>query len=567
MELRATLIFCACVGYLDGRRGADLLSLEENKPETEFLKCAELCELLSKTTKRNEKVQMIADFLKGLRREEVAPAVLLITGYIFPESEEKVLNIGFRSLSKLSERSGQIPLFNKPLTILQVRDYFERIARASGKGSRELKERLLSTLLNNAGPLESKYIIKNIFGEMQIGVAEGLVLEAIAKASGSSIEEVRRASMFLGNLGEVAEVALNRGREGLRKLEIVLFKPVKPMLGEMAYSVEEVLQNLGGEVAFEYKFDGARVQIHKKGEEVRIFTRRLSEVTGSLLEIVEQVRAGLVSESAILDGEVIALDKSGKPLPFQDLMRRFKRKREVERLMEKIPLKLFLFDILYNNGRCLVDLPYSQRWDILSASRGALQIAPRIVTSDPDEAKAFLERAIQEGHEGLMAKALDSSYSPGTRGKKWFKIKRAENLDLVILGADWGYGRRTGWLSDYYLAAYDPEGGHFELVGKTFKGLTDEEFEDITKKLLELKISEDEHTVWVRPSIVVEVAFSEVQRSPHYKSGFALRFARIVRVREDKGPSEADTTERVRQMYERQFAYKGRMADEELYFR
>lgn len=543
------------------------MSPDEDKSETEFLKCAELCELLSKTKKRNEKVRMIADFLRSLRLDEVSPAVLLITGYIFPESEEKTLNIGFRSLSKISEMSGQVSLFNKPLTILQVRDYFERIAKTSGKGSREVKERLLSTLLNNASPLEAKYIVKNIFGEMQTGVAEGLMLEAIAKLSGSSIEDVRRASMFLGNLGEVAEVALNRGREGLRRLEVVLFKPVKPMLGEMAYSVEEVFQNLEGKVAFEYKFDGARVQIHKRGEDVRIFTRRLSEVTRSLLEIVGQVKDELRAESAILDGEVIALDSSGRPLPFQDLMRRFKRKREVEVLMEKIPLKLFIFDILYHNGRCLIDLPYSERWNILSASKGDLQIAPRIVTSDSSEARSFLEKAIQEGHEGLMAKALDSRYSPGSRGKKWFKIKYAENLDLVILGADWGYGRRTGWLSDYYLATYDPKEGRFELVGKTFKGLTDEEFKAITKRLLDLRISENEHTVWVRPSIVVEVAFSEVQRSPHYKSGFALRFARIVRIRDDKSPKDADTIERVRQIYERQFAYKGKIVDADLYFK
>ncbi|MEM2842150.1 MAG: ATP-dependent DNA ligase [Thermoproteota archaeon] len=544
------------------------MSPDEDKSETEFLKCAELCELLSKTKKRNEKVRMIADFLRSLRLDEVSPAVLLITGYIFPESEEKTLNIGFRSLSKISEMSGQVSLFNKPLTILQVRDYFERIAKTSGKGSREVKERLLSTLLNNASPLEAKYIVKNIFGEMQTGVAEGgLMLEAIAKLSGSSIEDVRRASMFLGNLGEVAEVALNRGREGLRRLEVVLFKPVKPMLGEMAYSVEEVFQNLEGKVAFEYKFDGARVQIHKRGEDVRIFTRRLSEVTRSLLEIVGQVKDELRAESAILDGEVIALDSSGRPLPFQDLMRRFKRKREVEVLMEKIPLKLFIFDILYHNGRGLIDLPYSERWNILSASKGDLQIAPRIVTSDSSEARSFLEKAIQEGHEGLMAKALDSRYSPGSRGKKWFKIKYAENLDLVILGADWGYGKRTGWLSDYYLAAYDPKEGRFELVGKTFKGLTDEEFKAITKRLLDLRISENEHTVWVRPSIVVEVAFSEVQRSPHYKSGFALRFARIVRIRDDKSPKDADTIERVRQIYERQFAYKGKIVDADLYFK
>ena len=532
------------------------------RSETTFAALANLCERLSKTTRRKEKVRMISEFLKSLALPEVAPAVLLITGYIFPESEKKPLEVSYASLSRLERRPVQTTLFKKPLTILQVRDYFERIAKATGRGSRETKERLLSSLLGSASPLESKYIVKNIFGEMQIGVVEGLMLEAISEASGASVDEVRRASMFLGNLGEVAEIAVNKGPKYIRQVAISLFKPVKPMLAEISYSVEEVLRELQGDVSFEYKFDGARVQIHKKGKHVRIFTRRLTEVTDSLGELAELVRKEVNAETIILDGEVIALDKIGKPLPFQELMRRFKRKKEVERLRTKIPLKLYVFDILYLNDACLIDLPYSERWKRLAKSKGSLGSAPRIVTSSVREANAFMIQAVREGHEGLMAKALESTYSPGVRGKKWFKIKSAYYLDLVIVGAEWGYGRRTGWLSDYYLAAYDPNQGRFRIIGKTFKGLTDQEFKEMTSRLLEAKTSQAEHVVWVRPQIVVEVAYSEIQRSPRYESGFALRFARITRIRDDKGSTDADTIEKVRQLFQGQFLHKGSIPEE-----
>jgi len=302
---------------------------------------------------------------------------------------------------------------------------------------------------------------------------------------------------------------------------------------------------------------------HKKRDVVRIFTRRLSEVTDSLVDIVELVKREAKAESAIFDGEVIALDPSERPLPFQELMRRFRRRREVELLKMRIPLKLFLFDILYLNGSSLIDFPYTRRWERLMACKGDLLTTPRLITSNASKAKSFMENALAEGHEGLMAKVLDSTYSPGARGKKWFKIKSAEYLDLAIVGADWGYGRRTGWLSDYYLAAYDPENNSFELLGKTFKGLTDEEFREMTERLQELKISGDQHTVWVKPEIVVEVAYSEIQRSPTYKSGFALRFARITRIRDDKGPRDADTIDRVKHLYEKQFLHKGKFTEAE----
>jgi len=524
--------------------------------QTLFSELAELCESLSRTTKRLEKVRMVSEFLKKLRKEEIAPAVLLIVGEIFPEASSKTLEIGFATISRILESSPQKTLFGKPLTILNVAEYFDKIARVTGPRSRENKELILRSMFERASELEAKYIVKNIFGEMQHGVGEGVMLEAIAKASNTSLNLVRRALMFSGNLGKVAEVALTSGEEGLKSIGLTLFHPVKPMLAQMAYSFEEVFK-YHKTIALEYKFDGARVQIHKKKNVVRVFSRRLTEVTVSVPEIVAGVANGVDAEEAILDGEAIAVGANGRPLPFQDLMRRFTKLRNIEEEMRKIPLKLYLFDVIYLNGRQLVDEPYSKRWGELEKIAKGVELAPRIITSSSSEAEEFMKKAVEEGHEGVVAKALNSPYTPGARGNLWFKLKTADYLDLVIVGAQWGYGRRTGWLSDYFLAALDEETGSYEIIGKTFKGLTDEEFEEMTKRLLELKTGEEDNTVWVKPEIVVEVAYSEIQRSPKYKSGFALRFARITRIRSDKPPSEADTLKRVRELYEKQQEKKG----------
>ncbi len=524
--------------------------------DTLFVELAELCESLSKTASRREKVRMIGEFLKRLKKEEIAPTVLLVVGEIFPETSSKTLKIGYATISKIFETRSQKTLFEKPLTILNVAEYFEKIAKTTGSRSRENKELLLKSMLERASELEAKYIMKNIFGEMQHGVGEGIMLEAIAKASGTSLDLVRRSLMFSGNLGRVAEVALTSGEEGLREIGLTLFNPVKPMLAQMAYSVNEVFE-YHRDAAFEYKFDGARVQIHKKGTKVRIFSRRLTDVTVSIPEIVDETVNGVNADEAVLDGEVVAIGTNEKPLPFQDLMRRFTKVKNVEEEMKRIPLKLYLFDVMYLNGVQLIDEPYVKRWSRLEKIVRGLNLAPRITTSSISEAEEFMKRAVAEGHEGVVAKALDSPYIPGTRGRLWLKLKTADYLDLVIVGAQWGYGRRTGWLSDYFLAALDDETGNYEVIGKTFKGLTDEEFKQMTKRLLELKTGEEENTVWVKPEIVVEVAYSELQRSPRYRSGFALRFARITRIRNDKGPSEADTLKRVRELYSRQQNRKG----------
>jgi DNA ligase-1 len=272
--------------------------------------------------------------------------------------------------------------------------------------------------------------------------------------------------------------------------------------------------------------------------------------------MVQVIKDRVNSTEFLIEGEVVAVGKGGKPLPFQDLMRRFRRVHDISEMVKEIPLRLHLFDVVYWNGKMLIDSPYERRWSVLQSLVDSGLMATRIVTEDLREAQEFMDAAIRAGHEGLMAKDLKSTYTPGVRGKKWFKIKPAETLDLVIVAADWGSGRRRGWLSNYHLAVRDPKTGEYLVVGKTFKGLTDQEFTGITKRLLELKTREIDYTVYVRPSIVVEVAYNEIQHSPHYKSKFALRFARITRFRDDKRPEDVDTSERLQQLYENQFRYK-----------
>ncbi|RLI10675.1 DNA ligase [Candidatus Bathyarchaeota archaeon] len=527
-------------------------------PPTPFSDLAELCATLEATTKQKEKTRLLAAFLRRLEPGEIAPAVLLIVGFIFPEFDPRTLEVGWRTMRRVLEGGRQTTLTEEPLTILRVHRTLEEIAEASGPGSRRLKEGLLEGLISRAGPREAEVLVRIIFGEMRIGVSEGVMMEGIAEAAGAAPSLVRRALMLTGDLGEVARTALTEGEEGLRRVGVRMFVPLKPMLAAMAYDIGEVIEVHGGRTAFEYKFDGARIQIHRRGDRVRVYSRRLSDVTESLPDIVDLVLRRISSDDVILEGEAVAIGEGGRPLPFQDLMRRFTRVHDVAEMAERIPLRLHLFDVLYLDRRLLIDEPYEERWRLLEAVSPGDLLAERIVTGDPAEAEVFLRRAIEAGHEGLMAKRLDSRYTPGLRGKRWFKIKPAETLDLVIVAADWGYGRRTGWLSNYHLAARD--GDEFRVIGKTFKGLTDEEFEWMTRRLQGLKVRETPQTVYVRPEVVVEVAFNEIQRSPHYRSGFALRFARVTRIRRDKGPGDADTLDRVRELYEKQFRYKARMA-------
>lgn len=524
--------------------------------KTTFSRFAELCRALESTTKRSEKATHLVRFLKSLDIEEIIPAVCFITGRSFPESDERVLDIGGQTLWKMNRTGGQLALVSKPVTILEVYDTFDKIATASGSGSRQRKELLVDALLSRLPATDAEFLMRIIFGEMRIGAVEGVVLDAIAEATSIDSELVRRANMLLGDLAQVAKLALTEGREAIRAVSVTLFVPIKPMLAEMAYEPKDVFKEYGGITALEFKYDGARIQIHRKDNDIHIFSRRLTDVTRSLPDIVQLARERIRAREFLVEGEVVATGQDQKPLPFQDLMRRFRRVHAVEEMVKEIPLKLFLFDVIYLDGKLLIDTPYEKRWSILERLTESELLATRILTSDLEEAEKLMEASIRAGHEGLMAKDPKSTYTPGVRGKKWFKIKQAETLDLAIAAADWGSGRRRGWLSNYHLAVRDEKTNEYLVVGKTFKGLTDQEFTGITKKLLELRTKQTDYTVYVKPSIVVEVAFNEIQRSPHYKSGFALRFARITRFREDKRPEDADTLGRLQHLYQNQFKYK-----------
>ncbi len=537
----------------------DLSDQSRTGKGTSFSQLAELSHQLEATSSRNEKAELISTFLQHLTTEEIPYAVRLLLGRVFSENDPRTIDIGWSSVRNATLNPGQQSLFEIPLTISTVSEYFSKLAQATGKDSRRRKETILDRLLGQTSESEREFLLRILSGEMRHGVVEGVMLDAISKTSQIEAAQVRRANMLLGDIGEVAKIALTEGASGLRKVRIELFRPIKPMLAEMSYDLDEVLREHGGTSAFEYKLDGARIQIHRRDNDVKIFSRRLSDVTDSLPEIDELAKSQIHSSSFLIEGEVVAISKDGKPLPFQDLMRRFRRVHDIALLQKEIPLRLYLFDLLFLDDVELIDEPYTERWGKLASIAPANLVTPRILTSERKDAETFLQDSLKAGHEGLMAKALTSSYTPGHRGKKWFKIKPTETLDLVIIAAEWGSGRRRGWLSNYHLGARNPQTGGFEMLGKTFKGLTDDEFKQVTQQLLESKISENEWVVNVRPGIVVEVAFNEIQRSPHYKSGFALRFARIGRFREDKEPESADTIQRVREFYQKQFETKGKL--------
>jgi DNA ligase-1 len=350
-----------------------------------------------------------------------------------------------------------------------------------------------------------------------------------------------------GDLVAVATAALTDGEAALGQFGVQLFRPLQPMLAQSAEDVSDALAQLG-RGAFEYKLDGARIQVHKQGSDVRIYSRTLHDVTASVPELVEAVQA-LPARELVLDGEAIALRADGSPQPFQTTMRRFGRKLDVERLRNELPLRPFFFDALQLDGETLIDRPGSERFSALSSAAPESLLVPRQVIEDAAAAEAFLERARAAGHEGLVAKALAAPYDAGRRGSSWLKVKFTETLDLVVLAVEWGHGRREGWLSNLHLGARDPRNGGFVMLGKTFKGLTDQLLEWQTREFLQREIGRDQWTVHVRPEVVVEIAFDDIQASPRYPGGVALRFARVKRYRPDKPASEADTIDRVLDLY------------------
>jgi DNA ligase-1 len=522
-----------------------------------FLDFASLCYELEKTPSRLAKIAAAADYLRRLEPDEIRPGVAFLSGRPFPISDPRTLDVGPSLLAQLAEIPQHETTVLPQLTIRDVAACFAKIAEASGKGSREEKSTRLRELVEMASARERPILFRLLHNELRIGVHDGLIQEAIARASGSELKGVRRAALFLSDLAEVALIALSDGAAGLERVEIKLFVPLLPMLSELSQDFDAILNVHHGKTALEYKYDGARVQIHKDREQVRIWSRRLTEVTASLPEIAGIARNDLRGDSLILDAEVVAMGKDGRPFPFQDLMRRFRRVHGIETAAGEIPLSLYLFDCLYLDGRSLIDEPYERRWQKLREISDGKHLASRKIVDDKNSAESFLTASLAAGHEGVMAKALDSTYMPGNRGKLWFKVKPAETIDCVIIAADRGSGRRRGWLSNYHLAIADEAGG-YAPVGKTFKGLTDKQFIEMTARLQALQLSDNGYTVTVQPQVVVEVTYNEIQHSPQYSSSFALRFARITRIREDKGPGQITTLAELQSLYERQFLTKSR---------
>jgi DNA ligase-1 len=460
---------------------------------------------------------------------------------------QEKLGIGWATLSAAAPTPATTP---SDVTLAEVDAVLGSVAAAGGKGSAETRRRLLGELLSRLPEDEWRFLFGLIMGELRQGALEGLVIEAVARAAGVPADEVRRATMMAGDLPRVAAAALAEGSAGLERFAVQLFRPVLPMLAGSAESETEALAELG-EAALEWKLDGARVQIHKAGDEIHVYSRRLNDVTPAVPEIVDAARA-LPARELILEGEAIALRPDGTPHPFQTTMTRFGRRLEVERVRGTVPLTLFLFDLLYRDGVSLMDEPLARRSAALAETVPAALLVPRLVTGSADEARDFLAAALARGHEGLMAKALDSPYEAGRRGRRWLKVKPVRTLDLVVLAAEWGHGRRRGWLSNLHLGARDAERGGFVMLGKTFKGMTDEMLAWQTARLQELETSRDGHIVHVRPELVVEVAFNDLQASPQYPGGLALRFARVKGYRPDKAAADADTLATLREIWRRQ---------------
>jgi DNA ligase-1 len=493
---------------------------------------------VASTTKRLVKVDLLADLLTRLAPDEIDPVVAFLSGY----PRQGNTGIGYAAIKTASAA----PAEQSSLQITDVDLALESLAQVKGKGSLEQRRTTLQSLLARATAEEQQFLIELLLGGLRQGALEGIMLDALAKASGTGLDKVRRATMMAGDLGKVARTLLEAGEGALDQYGIVLFQPVHPMLAQTSAGVNEALEALG-EAIFEYKLDGARIQAHKQGEEVRVYTRALNEVTESVPEVVEKVRA-IPANELILDGEVISFKPDGAPQPFQITMRRFGRRLDVERLRGELPLTPVWFDILYRDGQELVDHPQSERFRILKELVLPPNLIQSTMTREPEKAQAFFEGALARGHEGIMAKAASSPYVAGARGQTWFKIKKAHTLDLVILAAEWGNGRRQGWLSNLHLGARDTVNGGFAMLGKTFKGMTDEMLKWQTEALLAIETSRNNYTVFVEPRIVVEIAYSDIQTSPRYKSGLALRFARVKRYRNDKTASEADTFETVRKL-------------------
>jgi len=563
---------------------------------TSFREFAETCQAIEKISSTIDTTNKVAELLNKVDLDELPLATHFVMSEVFPAWSGEQLGIGtsllyialsrasgmaVKSIESLIRTTGDIgdtallilkekrknqATFSSfleeqsELSITEVFNRFKVASEASGKGSQEVKVKNLQFLFNSSTPREAKYISRLALEELRIGVGEGVVRDAIAKAFSVPANIVEHAFMVTNDLGIVAAAAKQGGVEGLQRLGIEINRPIKMMLSQISPDVDADIREMK-EAAIEWKFDGARVQIHKNGNSVTLFSRKLENVTNSLPDLVEIIRKHVKADSAILDGEAVAVDEDGKPRAFQEILKRFRRKYGIEEKVLGIPIQLNLFDIMYLNGKTLIDLPLLERRKALEScvessteDSKSICIDKQVITGDFELVEKIYREALQAGHEGVMVKNPNSMYSPGKRGKNWIKKKPLmDTLDLVIVGAEWGFGRRANLIGSYTVACYDPETGRFLQVGKVGTGLTDDQLKELTEMLSGLMEGGEAGGVFaIRPQIVLEIAFEEIQKSPNYDSGFALRFPRFIRIRDDKDAEEADTVQRIGKVYSQQ---------------
>ena len=485
---------------------------------------------VAETSSRSRKVAILAELLAALDTDEVAVAAGLLSGV----PRQGRVGVGYSTIYGIESAPPDEP----SLEVADLDAAITEIQAATGSGSGARRRQLLAELLGRATGPEAGFIRRLFTGELRQGALAGVMVDAVARAAGVSAELSRRALMLSGDLTRTAEIAMSGGEDGLRAVGFELFRPILPMLASTAESAADAVSSFD-RASVEWKLDGIRIQIHRRGEEVRIYTRNLNEITHALPGIVEAVRR-LALEQAVLDGEAIWMADNG-PAPFQDTVAQIDADAPPE------GISTFLFDLLHVDGEDLLDTPLDERAEKLEAIASHLRV-PSIMTSEPSEGERVLDESLAAGHEGVVVKDAGSLYAAGRRGKAWRKVKPVQTYDLVVLGAEWGHGRRQGWLSNLHLGARDPRSGEFVMVGKCFKGLTDEVLEWQTKELLKRETDRRGIAVLVRPQLVVEIALDGVQSSTRYAGGVALRFARVKRYRPDKRPEEADTIDDLRSL-------------------
>lgn len=535
---------------------------------------------LEKTSSRLEMTDIVAKFLAKTPSEQLPLITLFLRGNAFPLWSDKELGVADKimvlalsnvsgvkdtaildslrqtgDLGKTAEqilvRKAQTTLFTQKLTIGKVHENLERLTELGGKGSQDKKVGYISELLSFASAADSKYIVRLILGELRLGVGEGTVRDAIAKAFKVEPGIVEKAYCLTSDLGEVARIARKEGQEGLEEIKVKVGRPIRVMLALKKDSIDKALDDLG-KVALETKYDGVRVQIHKEKEKVELYTRRLENVTNQFPEIVESARDNIEADSAIVEGEVVAINPDRTPKPFQNLSRRIKRKYDIKEIVKKIPVEINLFDIIFLNGKQLLDEEFQDRRKLLQENIQTTQtfrLADQLITEDVKEAEEFYKKALDMGHEGVMVKTLNAPYQPGSRVGYMYKIKPImETLDLVVVGATWGEGRRASWLGSYLLATRDQDTGELLTIGRMATGLTDKLLEELTDTLKQDILEQSGTEVKLKPTLVMEIAYEEIQKSPTYESGYALRFPRLVRIRDDKGPNDVDTLNRIEEV-------------------